>query len=572
MKTRILIIAGLILLMVQSLPAVEITPDNINFKQKPTVSGGLSFNNTFFNGSDSLIKRDPYMFTLCGSLNVNLFGVELPFSFALSNTSKSYSQPFNRFQVAPKYKWVRLYLGSTAMTFSPYTLAGRDFRGVGVELTPDKWFIGAMYGRFAKPVEYDPILENIDEVSYKRTGYAAKVGWNGSNTSVNATFFHAQDDSKSLEYYVPAEADLHPQKNTAISAYIRQRFLKYFFVQAEYAFSVYNTDIRVLEELESGGSSFASKFLGKKANDRYVDALNGQIGYQGKVWGLSFCYERIAPYYQTHGGYYFTNDREDFTLAPYLKLIKGKLNLSGKFGVERNNLDNMKANDNKRIVGSASASFSGGKGLVASLSYSNFSNYTKYKKRAYPYYVDQLDTLNFYQVSRNFNAMVAYGFGDSTLAQNISLSGGYQFGNSEAGNVSTSKQNIWNGTVNYGQTITSTGINWGSFFSLNHVDIEVPKMKSLYWGPGIRGGWGSKNGAVNTNLSVAYNQNSNDGIKNSSLINSNLSVVWNIKGIDQKFGNHSLSANAGLTNWLKSDVRVNNDYEFLASVNYSVNF
>lgn len=250
--------------MAQSLSAVEITPDNINFKQKPTVSGGLSFNNTFFNGSDSLIKRDPYMFTLCGSLNVNLFGVALPFSFALSNTSKSYSQPFNRFQVAPKYKWVRLYLGSTAMTFSPYTLAGRDFRGVGVELTPNNWFIGAMYGRFAKAVEYDPVENNINDVSYKRTGYAAKVGWNGSTTSVNATFFHAQDDSKSLEYYVPAEADLHPQKNTAISACIRQSFLKYFFVQAEYAFSVYNTDIRVLEELESGGSSFASKFLGKK--------------------------------------------------------------------------------------------------------------------------------------------------------------------------------------------------------------------------------------------------------------------------------------------------------------------
>ncbi|MDD5996745.1 MAG: hypothetical protein PUC42_07565 [Bacteroidales bacterium] len=572
MKTRILIVVSLILLMAQSLSAVEITPDNINFKQKPTVSGGLSFNNTFFNGSDSLIKRDPYMFTLCGSLNVNLFGVALPFSFALSNTSKSYSQPFNRFQVAPKYKWVRLYLGSTAMTFSPYTLAGRDFRGVGVELTPNNWFIGAMYGRFAKAVEYDPVENNINDVSYKRTGYAAKVGWNGSTTSVNATFFHAQDDSKSLEYYVPAEADLHPQKNTAISACIRQSFLKYFFVQAEYAFSVYNTDIRVLEELESGGSSFASKFLGKKANDRYVDALNGQIGYQGKVWGLSFCYERIAPYYQTLGGYYFTNDREDFTLSPYLKLIKGKLNLSGKFGVERNNLDNMKANDNKRIVGSASASFSGGNGLVASLSYSNFSNYTKYKKRAYPYYVDQLDTLNFYQVSRNFNAMIAYGFGDSTLTQNISLSGGYQFGNSEVGEVSTSKQNIWNGTVNYGQTFASTGINWGSFFSLNHVDIEVPEMKSLYWGPGINGGWGSKSGAVSTNLSVAYNQNSNNGIKNSSLINSNLSVTWSINGIDQKFGKHSLSANAGLTNWLKSDVRANKDYEFLASVNYSVNF
>ncbi len=571
MKTRILTILSFILLMVQALHAVEISPDNINFKQKPTVSGGLSFNNTFFSGSDSLIKRDPYMFTLCGSLNVNFFGVDLPFSFALSNTSKSYSQPFNRFQIAPKYKWVRLYLGSTSMTFSPYTLAGRDFRGVGVELTPSNWFIGAMYGRFAKAVEYDPLTENLSNVSYKRNGYAAKVGWNGAKTSVNATFFHAQDDRESLEFYVPVEADLHPQKNTAISACVRQSFLKSFFVQAEYAFSVYNTDIRLLEDMEAGGSSFASKFLGKKANDRYVDALNAQLGYQSKMWGLSFCYERIAPYYQTLGGYYFTNDREDFTLSPYVRLAKGKLNLNGKIGLERNNLDDMKANDNKRIVGSASASFSGGKGFVASLSYSNFSNYTKFKKRAYPYYVDQLDTLNFYQVSRSFNAMVGYGFGDTTLTHNISLSSSYQFGNSEAGNVSTSKQNIWSGSANYGQTIMSNGINWGAFFSLNHVNIELTEMKSLYWGPGVNGGWSSKNG-VNTYLSVAYNQNTNNGIKNSSLINSNIGASWSIKGIDKKFGSHVLSANAGLTNWLKSDVRLNRDYEFLATLNYSVNF
>lgn len=569
---KLLLLTLSLLMVLNTISAVEISPDNINFKQKPTVSGGLSFNNTFFSGSDSLVKRDPYMFTLCGNLNVNLFGVDLPFSFALSNTDKTYSQPFNRFQIAPKYKWVRLYLGSTAMTFSPYTLAGRDFRGVGVELTPGKWFIGGMYGRFAKAVEYDPLENNLEDVSYKRTGYAAKVGWSGDKTDVNATFFHGKDDAESLEYYVPEEADLHPLKNTAISAYIRQKFLKYFFIQAEYAFSVYNSDIRTQENEIAEGATFASKFLGKKANDRYVDALNGQIGYAGEIWGLSFCYERIAPYYQTLGGYYFTDDREDFTLAPYLKLFKGKLNLSGNFGFERNNLNDLKANDNKRIVGSANASFASQKGVMASVGYSNFSNYTKYKKRAYPYYVDQLDTLNFYQVSRNFNGMVAYSFGDSTLKHNTSLSGSYQFGNSESGNVSTGKQHIWSASLNYGQTIVPTGINWGSFFSLNHCNIEINDLESLYWGPGVNGGWTSKSGAFNVHANVAYNQNSNNSVLFSSLLNSNAGASWNITAIDKKFGTHSLSASLGLTNWLKTKVKLRNDYEFLATINYSVNF
>ncbi len=530
----------------QWIKAVEISADNISFKQKPKVSGGFAFNNTLYSGSDSLVKRDPYLYTLCGSLNVDLFGVDLPFRFALSNTSKTYSQPFNRFQIAPKYKWVRLYLGSSAMTFSPYTLAGHDFRGVGVELTPEKWFVGAMYGRFADAVEYDPMMDNIDDVAYKRMGYASKIGWSGDNTDINATFFHAHDDETSLEYHIPVDANLHPQNNTAISAYVRQKFAKQFFVQAEYAFSY--------------------------LDDRYVDAINGGFGYQSEKWGVSLGYERIAPYYQTLGGYYFTDDREDFTLQPYLKLMGGKLNLSGQFGMERNNLDDMKANDNKRIVGSANATFSDGKAISASVYFSNFSNYTRYKQNAYPYYVDQLDTLDFYQVSRIFNATFAYALGDSVLSQVFSLSGSYQFGNNESGNQSKGKQNVWNGIANYCQTASSLNLNWGLFFSVNHVDLDNPAMKSLYWGPGVNGGWHSKNGSFNTTVSVAYNQNSNDGVRNSSLINSNLGATWSVKNLDEKYGTHQLSATLGLTNWLRSAVKSHSDYEFLATVNYMVSF
>ena len=76
------------LAFVSNMNAVEISPDNIDYKKKLTASGGLSFNNTFYAGSDSLIKRDPYVYTLCGTLNLNYMGVDLPFSFAVSNTSK----------------------------------------------------------------------------------------------------------------------------------------------------------------------------------------------------------------------------------------------------------------------------------------------------------------------------------------------------------------------------------------------------------------------------------------------------------------------------------------------------
>lgn len=559
-----------ILLISSDSYSLEISPDAIDFKKGLTASGGLSFNNTFYTGSDSLIKRDPYVYTLCGSLNLNYLGVDLPFSFALSNTSKEYTQPFNRFQVAPKYKWVRLYLGSTSMTFSPYTLAGHDFRGVGVELTPNNWYIGAMYGRFLKAVEYDPLEDNLQSVAYKRMGYSAKVGWTGGSTDVNATFFHAKDDANSLDYAVPAEADLHPQENTAISAYFRQKIYKYFFVQAEYAFSLYNSDIRTSDGTKAVGSSFADKLFNRKGNDRFVDALNASAGYQGQNWGISLCYERIAPYYQTLGGYYFTDDKEDYTIAPYVKLWKGKINLSGKLGFEYNNLNDIKANDNRRVVGSVSAAFADGKHWTSSLSYSNFSNYTKFKKTAYPYYVDQLDTLNYYQVNQNLTGSIGYSWGDTTRTQGAALSASYQYGNQEAGNKSLAKQNIWSSSLSFNQSLTRQRINWGTFVSANFADAT--QMESLYWGPGVNGGWRDKSGQLNVNASVAYNVNDLNGTRYSSLLNSNVGASYSLKQIDKKYGNHSVNASLGLTNWLEKNSQTKNDYEFLATLVYSVNF
>ncbi|MBQ0030447.1 MAG: hypothetical protein KBT32_08430 [Bacteroidales bacterium] len=568
MKTKFLIPA--LLLIVTQLKAVDVSPDAIDFKKGLTASGGLNFNNTFYTGSDSLINRDPYVYTLCGNLNLNYLGIDLPFSFALSNTSKEYTQPFNRFQVAPKYKWVRLYLGSASMTFSPYTLAGHDFRGVGVELTPKNWYIGAMYGRFLKAVEYDPMEDNLDKVAYKRMGYSAKVGWDGNGTSVNATFFHAKDDVSSLDFAVPAEADLHPKENTAISAYLRQSIYKYFFVQAEYAFSLYNSDIRTSDGAPAVGSTFMDKLFGRKGNDRFVDALNASAGYAGEIWGLSLCYERIAPYYQTLGGYYFTDDKEDYTISPYLKLWKGKINLNGKLGFEFNNLNDLKANDNRRVVGSINGSFSDGKHWTTSLSYSNFSNYTKYKKQAYPYYVDQLDTLNYYQVNQNMTGMVGYSWGDSLHTQQVATTASYQFGNQEKGNESFAKQHIWSGALNFGQSFVKQRVNWGAFVSMNYADASM--MESLYWGPGLNGSWSNKDGQFNVHASVAYNVNDLNGTRNSSLLNSNLGASYSLKQIDQKYGSHSLNASLGLTNWLETNNQVRNDYEFLANLSYSVSF
>ena len=545
--------------------------DQISYKKGLTMSGGFNFNNTFYTGSDSLIKRDPYQLMLSGNVNFNIWGVDVPFSFSYTNSSKSYTQPFNKFQLAPKYKWVKLYLMDASLNFSQYTLAGHNFRGVGIELTPGNWYVGAMYGRLLKAVEYDPLEDNLYDVAYKRMGHGLKVGYTSEGTDVNATYFSAKDDENSLEYEVPAEADLHPRRNTAVSAYLRQAFLKYFFVQAEYAFSVYNSEIRNESGDTAKTSNFIDKLFNKKGNDRYVDALSASVGYQGPVWGLSFCYERVAPDYQTLGGYYFTNDLENYSLAPNVRFLQGRLTLAGKFGLEYNNLNNQRADNTRRIVTSANASFSSGEAWTASLSYSNFSTYTKYKKTAYPYYSDDLDSLNFYQVTQSYNAMVGYTFGKEkeTLVHAVSLNSAYQKGNSEKEDVRLSMSDVVSASLSYSESFVPIALTWGAYFSANYADAG--NYESLYWGPGVNCGKGFFKNKLNTSLSCAYNLNDVNGKKTSSLLNSSLSMSYALDGIDKKFGSHSLRASANMTNRFRTSA-TNKGYEFLATLNYGITF
>ncbi len=545
--------------------------EQYSLKKGVKLSGGLSFNNTFYSGSDSLINRDPYLYTLCGNLNINAFGADLPFSFALTNSGVSYTQPFNKFQIAPKYKWAKLYIASANMNFSPYTLAGHDFTGVGMELTPGKWYVGAMYGRLLKAIEYDPLIDNINTVAYKRMGYGAKVGYKDKGTDADIIFFSAEDKESSLKFHVPEDIDLHPQKNTAASLRVRQAFLKKFFVQAEYAASVYNSDIRNAEGEKVKTSNLIDKLFQRKGNDRFVDAFNASAGYQGERWGLSFCYERVAPDYQTLGGYYFVNDLENYSFAPYIKFMKGKLGFSGKIGWEYNNLNDEKANDTKRLTGAVNANFADGKNWTVSAAFSNYSTYTKFRQTAYPYYTDDLDSLNFYQIQRSLNSNIGYMFGKNKemLVNALNLSAAYQKGSAGSGDVKNTLSDIVSMSLSFGENFVKQKLTWALFTAVNYADAS--NMESIYYGPGVNLQKVGVNDKLTAGLSCAYNQNRLNGVNNSSLLNSALTASYRITGEGSKVGNHSVSASFNLTNRFRTS-SVNKAYEFLSTVNYSVNF
>ena len=77
-----------------------------------------------------------------------------------SNQVLSFQQPFNRFGISPRFDWGTIYLGSSSMRFSNYTLAGQRFDGAGADLQLGILRIGAMYGRFSREVRPDDAVDD----------------------------------------------------------------------------------------------------------------------------------------------------------------------------------------------------------------------------------------------------------------------------------------------------------------------------------------------------------------------------------------------------------------------------
>lgn len=544
--------------------------EEFSFKKGLKTSGGLSFSNDFYAGSDSLVSRDPYAFYLNGNLNFNLWGISMPFSFSFSNTQKSFTQPFNRFKLDPRYKWVHLLIGTNVMSLGKYTLSDHDFNGVGVELTPGNWEISGMWGRLNKAIEFDPEKENYNTVCYKRIGYAAKLGYHSSTGNYEVTFFHGEDKKSSLLDAIPDECLLTPRRNTAVSAAVTQKFLTYFNIHAEYAFSVYNSNLLNDENEEVVTSTFIDKLFGRKQSDKMTDAFNASIGYQGPVAGVSLQYERISPYYSSLGGYYFNEDEQNITVAPNLKFLDGRLSLAGQFGLQYNNLNNDRATDTRHIIYSANASYNTGKVWMITGNMSNYKTYTKVKPTSYPYYANDLDSLNFYQVSRSFMLMNAFNFGDDKRTESLSLSTAYQNARSMSENVNNVSSDFFNANLSFSQQFVPSSWGWTAYVTGNFGNAA--SIATTYFGPGASANKSFFENVLALSLSVAYNINRVENRESGSLMTANLGLVYNVKTKSQKVGKHSFSLNSGYTQFMGAMVTGDNRFQSLTNLTYRVSF
>ena len=457
------------------------------------ISGSISANSVFYN-SNVYSGREPFTYFLNGNLNLGLYKWTMPISYSLTNQGSKlgYQVPFkfNRLSIAPKYKWVKAYIGDANMTFSPYTFNGLMFTGGGLELTPKiPLKVALMTGRLNKAVEDDGNPNTIP--AYKRMGYGANLKWEKDKYKLGLIGFYAKDDLHSLKNAPDAKGVL-PQENLVLSFSGTFKLKKNLEAYGEYANTALINDLRA----NSNGlikKGIASKFLSTNSSMESYSAYNAGVNLTLKKGMVGVRYERIDPGYKTLGAYYFNNDLENITLNSSFTMLKDKLSLSTNIGRQRDNLDNKKAKQTSRWVGALNANLKASDKLMITASYSNFTMFTSKQLNQFntinnnPLLIQQpKDSIDYKQISQNTNINVNYILSSTKeKVQNINVN--YSLNdmvNRENGIVRKGGlSRFHNANVNYNLGFPEKKLNIATSFNFTHT--YAASQTSTIWGPGV---------------------------------------------------------------------------------------
>lgn len=389
-------------------------------------SGAITMSNIFTWPKDSLKTDLPYSYYLSGSLNTTFFGVvSVPMSFSYTNNeyASTIAYPFNRFSLAPSYRWIKTYIGYSTMSFSPYTMSGREFMGGGVELTPPDFPLSfsAYYGRFNKAVEFDSALM---QPLYRRMSGGMMIGYKAYMFNISVNAVRSVDIEKSLSLYKIDSNYVAPKGNVAFGINTEIQPFTNTTIAAQYAISIIDYDC------SKNDSANSSQILKNDDNTFRYQAYKISINQSVSFGSLGVSYEQVSPNYATFSSYYNTDDFRNLT-ADFAARIGKFANISGSVGYQRDNLENQDVNTNTQAIYNVGLQLTPIERLSLSGSVSNIQSYVYIKdvveKATETNQYQNLDTLSYTELNFSTNGTASYTFGDpQALSQTISTSYSYQ--------------------------------------------------------------------------------------------------------------------------------------------------
>jgi hypothetical protein len=438
------------------------------------ITGGVGGSLVGYDTRGQAAQRPPFYWLINANINIDVYGMSIPFSATFTSQNQDFAQPFNQFGLSPKYKWVTAHLGFRSMQFSQYSLAGLTFLGAGVELEiPDsKWTVKAMGGRLIKAIPLSNGLNVVSETpAFERWGYGTNVGYKHKTGQIGFSIFKGQDVSTSIN--TDSLLLLKPAENVVAAITLQQKIGKRLSFNSEFALSAFTRDRR-LDPTESNEFGYENNFGWLvKSNSSTVtnSAFTGNLTYSVKAHSFGVTYRRVGPEFQSMGATYLNNDLEEVTGNIGTAVFNRKLNLAGSLGFQRNNLADNLYTDDRRVIGSANVTWLVSQKVILSGIYSNF------RASSDPSAVNVLDTIRFVQVTANYGLVATYSSSSEKFGHNIVLSNNYQQANSISdGDLQT----VENGSEFYNSNLSYT-------LSLipNQINLTAAANYNQFISPGI---------------------------------------------------------------------------------------
>lgn len=551
------------------------------------VSGNISSNTTYYDAKVLENRRIPFESILSGNMTFDFFGkVKMPFTFSFNSQNISFAhpfdqkyrfqQPFNRFQFKPSYKGLTLLFGVNTMTFSPLTLNGHRFEGLGIQFKPKKkpFYGNFMLGALQKAIRPDSTLNTPNNrPSYRRNGVGLQVGFKRKQQNFEIIFLHTNDvySSNISSVHVLDNLQIYPQKNVVFALKGASPIGKKITINAEWANSAITQDTRTSIENNTTTSYRYLGLLPVNASTINRNAIKTGIIYKGKTMNLGLDYNRVDPDYKTLGAYYFTNDIENIAASITTQLLDGKISLMGKIGRQRDNLNKFKSQTAKQWVGNMAVTYNPSKAFNAQLNYSNFTNFTnmrtelEYLTALVPY--NALDTLNYRQVNQNLQGsmMKIFNPDNKELKKSLMMNALFQVSNSLQSNQNTSS-NVATLNVQYSYDDKKKKTAFGTGATVTRNDFVIANDWLL--GPSLNYSKSFLENSLKSQVNITYLNSFKSTKETSQIVNARVGVNYTLAK------KHNFALSILFMNRKVKEIRpIDKDFwDFTGTLSYSYGF
>ncbi len=329
-----------------------------------TISGsiGTQLGAYYANGIPN--RQKTFTYQLHGEINFKYKDIiELPFSFVVGESERKFNQPFNQIGVSPKYKWLTGHAGFRNISWSQYSMAGKNMLCVGVEANPKIFRSGILFGRINRGTsvgdtsKLDSLSISTYAPTYKRLGLAVKIGVGTENNYVDFVYFRAWDRFKKDSLFIINDTGnkqfFAPSENAAFSIVTSNKIGKYVTLKAEYAISTTNIDRTYSKTgtLPNDYIKLAKVLLKPNLSAIAGHAVNFNGIFSKKMYTTNLTMELVTQNYNSYGAYYFQTNTYKVGALQSIPLHKNKNgNLNFNLQYLNDNLNKKKPFVNNRII------------------------------------------------------------------------------------------------------------------------------------------------------------------------------------------------------------------------------